>query len=173
MSGEQHPAGSSPESPSIPAGRKATAPRRTMIVVASALAAAALVGIIAVAIAVTSGGSAGDAGEAAGPAAATAPSLTVLEQAVRTCTLSTTDSIVVGDEGMTVTVDGRGDEDPDGASISDTFCLLDATEVSTAAMAQIEGTTSLQGRQSASWGDVDASWTYHPDNGLDLILTER
>lgn len=143
-----------------------------MIVVASALAATALVGIIVVAIAAMNGGSSGNAAEAAGPAAETAPSLSVLEQAVRTCTLSTTDSVVVGDEGMTVTVDGRGDEDPEGASISDTFCLLDATEVSTAAMAQIEGTTSLQGRQSASWGDVDASWTYHPDNGLDLILTE-
>ncbi|MCY7290028.1 MAG: hypothetical protein LH624_17730 [Cryobacterium sp.] len=68
---------------------------------------------------------------------------------------------------------GKGDEESTGASITDRFCVLEALDVSAAALAQMEGTTSLQGRQSASWGDVDASWTYHPDNGLDMILTER
>ena len=40
-----------------------------------------------------------------------------------------------------------------------------------AVVSQMDSTTSLQGRQTASWDGTDASWTYHPDNGLDLILT--
>ena len=33
-------------------------------------------------------------------------------------------------------------------------------------------TRALDGRQQASWDGFEASWTYHPDNGLTLILRE-
>jgi hypothetical protein len=29
------------------------------------------------------------------------------------------------------------------------------------------------GRQEASWDGIEASWSYHPDNGLDLVLVDQ
>jgi hypothetical protein len=34
----------------------------------------------------------------------------------------------------------------------------------------MEKTRALDGRQTASWSFIEASWTYHPDNGLDVII---
>jgi len=39
-------------------------------------------------------------------------------------------------------------------------------------LSQVESTNSLMGRQSADWGDLTASWSYHPDNGLQMTITE-
>jgi hypothetical protein len=38
---------------------------------------------------------------------------------------------------------------------------------------QIGQTRALDGRQTATWGDFEASWTYHPDNGLNLVIHQR
>jgi hypothetical protein len=38
--------------------------------------------------------------------------------------------------------------------------------------AQMDGTRALDGRQPASWDGYTASWTFHPDSGFDLIITE-
>jgi hypothetical protein len=37
---------------------------------------------------------------------------------------------------------------------------------------QIDSTTSLMGLREATWDGIEASWSYHPDNGLDLILKD-
>jgi hypothetical protein len=39
-------------------------------------------------------------------------------------------------------------------------------------LAQTEQTRALDGMRSAEWGTFGASWTFHPDDGLDLIITE-
>lgn len=33
-------------------------------------------------------------------------------------------------------------------------------------------TRALDGTQHGTWGNISASWTYHPDSGLDAVLTE-
>lgn len=38
---------------------------------------------------------------------------------------------------------------------------------------QIDSTRALDGTQTDSWKDIDARWTYHPDNGLRLTLVDR
>lgn len=40
-------------------------------------------------------------------------------------------------------------------------------------LSEIGQTRALDGRQKASWGKVEASWSYHPDRGLDMTLTEK
>jgi hypothetical protein len=37
----------------------------------------------------------------------------------------------------------------------------------------MEQTRALDGRQSETWEDFSASWTYHPDNGLDVLIREK
>jgi hypothetical protein len=34
----------------------------------------------------------------------------------------------------------------------------------------MDSTSALNGRQEDSWQEFTASWTYHPDNGIDLIV---
>lgn len=53
------------------------------------------------------------------------------------------------------------------------MCVLNALEVPTHLIATMEQTRALDGRQTGSWGEFDASWTYHPDRGLDIIVRQR
>lgn len=98
---------------------------------------------------------------------------TDLQASVSACDLTGSEYVEVGDGGHTVTLDGESEDGGDGLPVSKEACVLREMKVSTAALAQMESTTSLQGRQAADWADVHATWTYHPSNGLDLILTSK
>lgn len=50
-------------------------------------------------------------------------------------------------------------------------CVLNALEAPDGIVAQMERTTALDGRQSASWDGITASWSYHPDRGLDIVFS--
>jgi hypothetical protein len=97
----------------------------------------------------------------------------VMQDTATTCDLALASGAVVGDDGATLTLDGKGAEESTGLDITQIACVLFALKTPDAVVAQIDGTRSLDGRQSATWGDVSASWTYHPDNGLDMILTTK
>jgi hypothetical protein len=79
--------------------------------------------------------------------------------------------IVVGDSGMTLTIVSEGEESP-GAPIEQIGCVLVALGVPDSVLSQIDRTTSMQGVQRATWSDFEASWTYHPDNGLNMIVEQ-
>ena len=40
-------------------------------------------------------------------------------------------------------------------------------------IAQMDGTRALDGMREAEWDGFTAKWTYHPDDGLDVILTHQ
>jgi hypothetical protein len=94
---------------------------------------------------------------------------TQLRQAFSACS-----SGDLADQDHTLVVDTEGD---DYGSGSDSFpsltCTLDALHTPQSVIAQMEATRALDGMRSASWDDFTASWTYHPDAGLDVILTEK
>lgn len=96
---------------------------------------------------------------------------TPLESAAESCSLESSEYASLGDDGHTLTIDGESETGGDGLSFTDTACVLAELETSSAALAQMDGTNSLQGRQTATWDGIVASWTYHPDDGFDLILT--
>lgn len=79
----------------------------------------------------------------------------------------------VADEGASLIISGAGAEERTGASITHLACVLAELDVPDAVVSQIEGTRALDGRQHASWDGLTASWTYHPDSGLNLILQEE
>ncbi|MDP9793164.1 hypothetical protein J2S43_001676 [Catenuloplanes nepalensis] len=98
------------------------------------------------------------------------------------------------DDGKTLVFDFA--PQPDSAG-DDSFehqytveCIKMVTGLPDAVMLQMQQTSAIQGRQSATWGvntsevpqpqmkvapmangELSASWTYHPDNGLDVIMT--
>lgn len=79
--------------------------------------------------------------------------------------------IQVSDGGKTITIDGNGEYEYTGANIADTACVLYAIDTPTYVITNMDTTNSLMGRQTATFGDkIDISWSYHPDNGLDIVI---
>jgi hypothetical protein len=95
-----------------------------------------------------------------------------LQAAIDACAPGANQGSEVADGGRTLIIDGAG-ETGSGMAVEGEVCLLTELNVSAAILAQMQGTTALQGRQSGSWDGYSASWTYHPDNGLDLIINEQ
>lgn len=86
-----------------------------------------------------------------------------LEQAVNSCGVGE-----IEDEGSTLLIDGAGKY---GMTIEDLVCLLAEIDTPSSTIALIDSTRALDGRQEDSWDGIQAQWTYHPDNGLDMVLT--
>ena len=95
----------------------------------------------------------------------------IIPDAVETCGVTGTDGIVVADEGQSLTFDMKGDDDLSGARITDIVCVFTALDMPSAVVSHMDQTTSMDGRQSETWGDLTVSWSYHPDRGLDGVLT--
>ncbi len=58
-------------------------------------------------------------------------------------------------------------------SLVSTACILKAVDTLSYVVTQMDSTSSLMGRQTAAWDGLEASWTYHPDNGLDVQIVEK
>jgi hypothetical protein len=98
---------------------------------------------------------------------------TRFEVAYSTCGVTST-YIEVADQGTSIIMDGPSDKSAElGAFITDALCVLDALGIPDYVTHQIENTTSLMGLQDAEWDGIHAQWSYHPDNGLDVILTDN
>ena len=103
----------------------------------------------------------GTALDAAGP--------TVIETALETCDVSPGGYFALGDDGTSLSMQTEGAESA-GADLADVACVLAEVDVPDSVLTRIDSTRALDGRQEASWDDLDASWGYHPDSGLDLVL---
>lgn len=75
------------------------------------------------------------------------------------------------DNGATLTIDTKGNKDITGADIVDLACVLVFTKAPASVTAQIDATRALDGTQTASWNGIHATWRYHPDSGVNLVLT--
>lgn len=79
----------------------------------------------------------------------------------------------LADEGKTLIIDTKGEEDGDGDSMLDLACLLIALETPDSVVSHLDTTRALDGMQTNEWDDLHARWTYHPDRGLNLTITVR
>jgi hypothetical protein len=79
---------------------------------------------------------------------------------------------VLGDSGKTMTLDMVGEDGPSSGlyEFSDVACVLVELGVPDSVYEKMMSTTSLDGRQTDDWDGIEASWKYHPDNGLDIVL---
>jgi hypothetical protein len=92
----------------------------------------------------------------------------VLTTAVEDC--GHPEGMAVGDSGQSLSIDGEGDEEFSGASLTAISCVLNELDVPDYVVSQIESTRALDGTLSASWSGLDATWNYHPDSGLSLDI---
>lgn len=101
-------------------------------------------------------------------AAAEVARLELLPDAVKSCGLTAS---IVQDGGTSAFLDNEGDDYGSGdLSVSDLVCVLTALDTPDAVINHMSNTRSLDGTQSDTWNDFSATWTYHPDDGLDVII---
>lgn len=74
----------------------------------------------------------------------------------------------VEDEGTTLIVGGG---DPYGATQAG-FCVLKELDAPQGTVSLVESTTALMGRQTDEWDGYEATWSYHPDSGLDMTIEQ-
>jgi len=77
--------------------------------------------------------------------------------------------VTVLDDGAGLSVQTLGNE-TDGTTLETTHCVLAALEAPESVVVRLDQTRALDGMQTAEWDGITASWTYHPDAGLGLVL---
>jgi hypothetical protein len=98
---------------------------------------------------------------------------TTLEKISEECGLSA--GVRVGDEGKTLSIDMMGEDEYDGATIDDVICVVNSPllKMPEFVINSIETTRALDGKQNGDWDGFEAEWSYHPDNGLDLMIHQK
>jgi len=86
-----------------------------------------------------------------------------LVAAVDTCEASESSWVTVDQGGLVV--EGNGAESP-GVPVTTIVCILEELDIPESVLTRMSNTNSTMGVVEGSWGDYDATWTYHPDNGL-------
>ena len=78
--------------------------------------------------------------------------------------------VELGDEGRTLTLHGDGKESS-GLSFDKLECYWAELKMPDSVKAEALATRALDGRQSGDWDDIHASWSYHPDSGMQMVFT--
>lgn len=79
----------------------------------------------------------------------------------------------LADRGRTISFDTAGEDDYGvGDDIEDIACVLIALRAPSFIVTEIDNTRALDGMQRDSWRRFKASWTYHPDAGLNIVIHE-
>ena len=99
------------------------------------------------------------------------PVLSQAELTMELCSLSSTYA-EAADGGRTLILDGEGEESA-GLNIEDLACALNYMDVPSFVVSTMEKTRALDGIQREEYGNFKISWSYHPDNGLDVVITEK
>jgi hypothetical protein len=86
--------------------------------------------------------------------------------------------VEVLDDGRGLAITGESSDGGDGASIEQIALALIVVEMPESAISRMDRTRALDGTQDATWSASDgtrirASWTYHPDAGLNIVLEEE
>ena len=80
----------------------------------------------------------------------------------------------LADGGKTLIVDNQGaHQQLAGVDVETEACILRGLGTPASVISHMSQTRALDGRQSDSWGEFRAAWTYHPDDGLDITITQR
>ena len=82
--------------------------------------------------------------------------------------------LVVADKGttLTLTTAGKSGKSASYTDIEDVACVLTELEVPSYVISHIDSTRALDGQQTDEWDGISARWTYHPEDGLHLVLRD-
>lgn len=94
-------------------------------------------------------------------------SKTAIEEAAEVCDIDASTTLSVADQGETLIGDGVKAGD-----YADLVCMFLEFDTPSSVTAQMDSTTAMMGSQEASGNGFTYRWSYHPDNGLDIVVTE-
>jgi hypothetical protein len=77
------------------------------------------------------------------------------------------DTLDLGDDGTTLVIDTKSEY----GSVAGLPCVLSRLSTPESIAAAIDRTTSLMGLQSKQDDGLDYSWSYHPKNGVNMVIT--
>lgn len=103
---------------------------------------------------------------ASGPGV-TAPTKGPMEQVAASCGVS------AASDGQSITMRTAGAKTSGRESVKDVACVLVGLGAPQHIYSLIDATRALDGMQSESWGGYAARWTYHPDNGLTVVIARK
>lgn len=92
-----------------------------------------------------------------------------IPEAVEACSAADTAGVDVMDEGKSLSLQTTGEEST-GTSMATVVCVLTELDAPESIFNKIDSTRALDGTKTAEWSGFSASWTYHPDNGLNIIV---
>ena len=163
-----------PDAPAVPPfGQPAWTPepptgkRRIAVPVAAAAVAVVASGAIGFAWGQHSGETSAAADASAAAAAAEAAADARLTEAYDVCETGNGGTLDLVDDGTTIVVDTGSRY----GSVAGLQCVLGRLDTPTSITAAIERTTSMMGVQSDTNDGLDYSWSYHPDNGVNMVIT--
>ena len=79
-------------------------------------------------------------------------------------------SELMSNDAVSIAFDTKGEEDADGDGLWSAFCVLKALAAPDYIFDSVMQTRALDGRTEESWGTFRASWSYHPDSGMDMTI---
>ena len=77
----------------------------------------------------------------------------------------------IADERTTLILDTQGEDDVTGVDYTAVLCVLSQLNTPERITQTMNSTRALDGRVTDSWDSFTASWSYHPDTGLDLVVS--
>ena len=78
-------------------------------------------------------------------------------------------TLAIVDEDTSIVIDTRSEY----GSPAGMDCVLSELDVPESILAQIGRTTSMMGVQDADHDGFHLSWSYHPDNGVNMVITDE
>lgn len=78
-------------------------------------------------------------------------------------------TLTLGDEGRSLIIDTGSEYGP----IEGLACVLGQLGTSQAIVAQMESTTAMMGVQEAEDDSLRYQFSYHPDNGINMVITDE
>lgn len=91
--------------------------------------------------------------------------LYALSSAYKKCHSSHT---IMATDNLSISVDSKNKYDTD--SLNDIKTIIYTLDLPDSLYDSMSQTTALMGRQKETYGNYEVSWSYHPDNGLDVIF---
>jgi hypothetical protein len=92
-----------------------------------------------------------------------------LEQAFTACRgRDGNDTMQLEDDGSTIVIDTRSEY---GSRVG-MDCVLTELDLPASIDAEMGRTTALMGVQEADHNGIEYSWSYHPDNGVNMVITD-
>ena len=71
-------------------------------------------------------------------------------------------------DGLSLMIDAKNKDDLE--ALLDVYTAIEVLSLPDSLIDDMSHTTAMMGKQSQTCGDYEVSWSYHPDNGLDVLI---